>query len=146
MFMDYEFDSDGQVRLIRVPVWEIGWDPASIEPNLMDARHVIRDRWIDEDEIIQRFGRELVNDVKAYASVDAPGRSRGFMSRYFSRQTDDPRDTYFNARTQKFYDPKRRKVRLIRAEGSFVDSRSRLYRPGDRVGGSDGNRRKTAGS
>lgn len=112
MFMDYEFDSDGQVRLVRVPIWEVGWDPASIEPNLMDARYVIRDRWIDEDEIIQRFGRDLVADVKAYASVDAPGRSRGFMGRLFSRETDDPRNTYFTSRMQKYYDSKRRKVRL----------------------------------
>ena len=112
MFMDYEYDSDGQVRLVRVPVWEIGWDPASVEPNLMDARYVIRDRWIDEDEIIQRFGRDLVQDVKTYASVDAPGRTRGFLSRMFSRETDDPRNTYFNSRLQKYYDPKRRKVRL----------------------------------
>jgi len=112
MFMDYEYDSDGQVRLVRVPIWELGWDPASMEPNLMDARYVIRDRWIDEDEIIQRFGRELVSDVKAYASTDAPGRTRGFMSRMFTRETDDPRNTYFNSRLHKYYDPKRRKVRL----------------------------------
>jgi hypothetical protein len=113
MFMDYEYDSDGVVRIAKVPIWEMGWDPSSVDPNLLDARHVIRDRWIDEDEIISRFGRDLVSRVKALADVEtSPGRARGFMSSLFSRTVDDPRNAYFNDRAHKYYDDKRRQIRI----------------------------------
>lgn len=112
MYMDYEHDKDGMLKLRRVPIWEVGWDPASVEPNLGDARHLIRDRWIDEDEIVQRFGRELLDHVIALGGTDVPGRTRGFLARIFAREQDDPRQTYFEQRAQKYYDPRRRRVRL----------------------------------
>lgn len=129
MFMDFEFDSDGQVRLKRVPIWELGWDPASMDPNLQDARYLIRDRWIDEDEIIQRFGRELYAEVKAKAGQDSPGRTRGFLGRMFSRETDDPRNTYFNSRLQKYYDPRLKKVRLWEMLRKDRKYRTRIWLP-----------------
>lgn len=113
MWMDHEYDSDGIIRVSRVPIWEMGWDPGSVEPNMVDARYVIRDRWIDEDEVISRFGRDLASHVKSLASVDSsPGRARGFMSSMFTREVDDPRNTYFNERSKKYYDPKRKQIRV----------------------------------
>ena len=112
LYMDYEYDTDGMLKMRRVPIWEIGWDPASVEPNLGDARHLIRDRWIDEDEVIQRFGRELFDHVISLAGSDVPGRARGFLASIFGKQQDDPRDSYFKERSQSYYDPRRRRVRL----------------------------------
>lgn len=112
MFMDYEYDSDGLVRLVRVPVWEVGWQPSSNEPNLMDSRYLIRDRWIEDDEIIQRFGRDLLDYVRTLAGTNHPGRGRGFLSRVFGMEQDDPRRSYFENRSQKYYDPRRKRARL----------------------------------
>ncbi len=123
MWMDHEYDSDGIIRVSRVPVWEMGWDPGSVDPNMVDARYIIRDRWIDEDEIISRFGREAASNVKALASVDSsPGRARGFLSAMFTREVDDPRNTYFNERSKKYYDPKRKQIRLWE-----MNRKSRIY-------------------
>ena len=137
MYMDYEFDSDGLLRLVRVPIWEMGWDPGSMEPNLMDARYLIRDRWIDEDEIIQRFGRDLVGHIKALAGNEQPGRSRGFMARIFARTTDDPRNTYFNNKQNKYFDARRKKIRLWEMLRKDRIYRTRIWVPEPLGGGEE---------
>jgi len=137
MFMDYEYDSDGTIKLRKVPIWELGWDPGSIEPNLMDARYIIRDRWIDEDEIISRFGRDLVGRVKALGDVDkAPGRMRGFASAIFAKEVDDPRHAYFEGKGKKYYDPKRKQIRLWEFHRKTRKYMTRIFIP-DFMGGGE---------
>jgi hypothetical protein len=123
LYLDYEEDPDGVIKMARVPIFEIGWDPSSIDPNYMDARYVIRDRWVDEDEVIQRFGRDVADKAKLIGEQNAPGRSRGFLSSLFAREIDDPRRTYFENRSGKYYDTKRRQIRvweMCRKERTYV--------------------------
>jgi hypothetical protein len=110
-YIDYEEDPDGMIMLDRVPIWEIGWDPTSVKPNYTDARFVMRDRWVDDDEIISRFGAENFEDVINLGNSEV-SQGRGLMDRVFGREVEDPRHTYFHSKTSKYYDPKRNRVRV----------------------------------
>ena len=122
LYIDYEEDSDGVIKMLRVPIFEIGWDPASVDPNYMDAKFVIRDRWVDEDEVIQRFGREAAQSAKLLGSTDKPGGSRGFIDRLFSKEVDDPRSAYFDNKGRQYYNEKRKQIRvweMVRKEKTY---------------------------
>ena len=122
LYVDFDEDPDGTIMMQRVPIWELGWDPASIAPNYSDGRYVIRDRWLDESEIIQRFGREAAEQAKLLGKADKPGAFRGFVAGLIAREVDDPRQTYFENRSGKYYDPKRKRIRvweLVRKEKTY---------------------------
>jgi len=122
LYLDYEEDPDGVIKMLRVPIFELGWDPASVDPNLLDAKYVIRDRWVDEDEVIQRFGREAAERAKLLGSTEKPGASRGFIDRLFTREVDDPRSTYFEGKSGKHFDLKRKQIRvweMVRKEKTY---------------------------
>ena len=110
-YMDFEGDKDGSIHLDRVPIWEMGWDPTSVKPNYLDARYVMRDRWVDEDEIISRFGRDNFEDVKELGNAEI-SQGRGLMARIMGREVEDPRHTYFHNKTSKYYDPRRSRIRV----------------------------------
>ena len=110
-YMDFEEDRDGMIRLSRVPIWEMGWDPTVTGPNYLDARYVMRDRWIDEDEIISRFGRENYDEVVRVGNVEMT-QGRGLMDRVIGREVDDPRHTYFETKAGHRYDDRAGRVRL----------------------------------
>lgn len=136
LYLDYEEDPDGVIKMLRVPIFELGWDPASVDPNLLDAKYVIRDRWVDEDEVIQRFGRDVAEQAKLLGKTDKPGASRGFIDRLFTREVDDPRHTYFEGKSGKYYDLKRKQIRvweMVRKEKTYV---TRIVQPSF-LGGED---------
>jgi hypothetical protein len=58
MFISFDIDPDGRIMIARVPWGMIGWDPASSEPNMLDATYIIRGKWLDMDEAIASFGEE----------------------------------------------------------------------------------------
>ena len=136
LYVDFEEDRDGVIKMRRVPIWELGWDPSSVDPNLLDAKYVIRDRWVDDDEIIQRFGRDVAERAKVLADHNAPGKSRGFLSSIFTREVDDPRKTYFENRGGKYYDYKRSRIRVWEMVRKDKEYQTRILLP-ESMGGGD---------
>lgn len=128
MAMDLEEDPNGILTLSRVPIFEVLWDPDSVQPNIQDGRYVIRDRWFDEDELGSIFGIENVEEVKAYARQQSR-QSRGWLSWLYTREVDDPRTTYFDQRGRKFYDPVLHKVRCFEMQHKERRYQTRIIRP-----------------
>jgi hypothetical protein len=112
--MDYERDPKGMIFTRRVPIFEIGWDPASKEPNMSDMRHVVRDRWVDKDELASLFGEDKVEEVITLAGSKLQGFSPdGFLGRLVTRITDSGYSAYADERGgRRYYDPKYKRIRL----------------------------------
>lgn len=110
--MDYTRNPDGEIMVKHVPILELGWDGACIEPNLADSRWVIRDKWINYDELIQLFGRENVDEVIAMArSSTLTGGHKGFLGRLVARVVEDQRAGY-RQKGHKYYDPHTNRIRV----------------------------------
>lgn len=54
-FHDYEDSVDGKTKCKRIPINEMYWDPSARDQNLLDAKYIIRERWMDEDEFAALF-------------------------------------------------------------------------------------------
>lgn len=111
--MGYVRNPDGEILVKHVPVMELGWDGASIEPNLSDARWILRDRWVDYDELIQLFGRDKIDEVIELAGTTSMmgGASKGFLGKLVSRITEDQTAGY-NQKGVKYYDPRTKRLRM----------------------------------
>jgi hypothetical protein len=138
MMISYDENPDGQIGLKRVIPQEITWDPASVEPNNADARWIIRDKWIDEDELASMFGAENAEEVaRAAGSISEPGVSRSGLTnagnaggtthtteqRYAYDLTREPRSE------DKFYDPRTHRVRLFECQRFERRYRTRIIAP-----------------
>jgi len=116
--ISYDEHPDGRVVGSRVPVWEAGWDPASRDPNMKDARWVLRDRWIDEDELIALFGPDAAENVLSAASQSASGSIGSGLTAHggSTTQTTERRSSYDLRRPagvdDKYYDAATNRVRL----------------------------------
>lgn len=55
-YQDYSENMEGKTVIKRIPISEMYWDPNAYEANLLDAKYIIRERWIDEDEFAAMFG------------------------------------------------------------------------------------------
>jgi hypothetical protein len=110
--MDYTRNPDGEIMVKHVPILELGWDGACISPNLEDARWIIRDKWINYDELIQLFGRENIDEVISMAkSSSIVSGHKGFIGRLVARVVEDQRAGY-RQRGHKYYDPHTNRIRL----------------------------------
>jgi hypothetical protein len=103
---DYSESEYGQLVTERVPMGEVEWDPSSKKMNLVDARWVMRGKWIPEREFENIWGREALDNVKAAASEE---------SMPISGQDEIHNQTLSNlyASDMKFYDSKQRKVAVF---------------------------------
>jgi hypothetical protein len=114
-FMNYELHPDGAIFTRRVPVFEMGWDPSSVDMNMADARYIIRDRWIPYDELASLFGvnaaKRVVELAKA-TSMKTSNAPRGLFGRMMTREIEDSRNAYMDKKGRKYYDPRTRHVRL----------------------------------
>lgn len=112
-YVDYESDPDGMIVTKRVPIFEMGWDPSSTEPNLADARWLIRDRWLDIDELKSLFGGDVVDEIIARAQTDPKGPGAGgFIGNLSSREVDDGFKAYAEKKGRRYFDHRTKKVRL----------------------------------
>ncbi len=116
MKIAYDEDPDGRIKMYRVPIWEILWDPASVQPNMMDARYVIRDKWVDEDELASLFGKKAVDEViTAAAGQGQQDREMGRSSQNVVKTTEQ-RYAYDLTRPRsqddRSYDNRQKRVRL----------------------------------
>lgn len=116
IYASYEINPDGLILARRVPSREIGWDPTSVEPNNLDARFVIRDRMIDEDELASLFGKAAVQDVLDLASRGTEARPNLHAHQGATVRTNEQRYAYDLTRpaalNDRFYDPISSRVRL----------------------------------
>ena len=114
--VEYDEDPEGAMLNTRVPVWEIAWDPDSTAPNMTDSSFIIRDKWIDEDELASMFGRENVETIKELAAAQSqsgPGLWGNFWNR-FNITVKDHRHAYDMRRPgEKFYDSHTGRVRAF---------------------------------
>lgn len=62
--IDYSIDPTGEIRLGRVKPSEIYVDPVSEREDLYDARYVIREKYLTEDQIAATFGEDKVSLIK----------------------------------------------------------------------------------
>lgn len=110
--MDYVRNPDGEILVKHVPILEVGWDGASVEPNLADARWILRDKWVDYDELIQLFGREEIDEVIASAGTTSMGGGhKGIIGRLMSKVVEDQRAGY-SQKGVRYYDPRTKRLRL----------------------------------
>ena len=108
--IEYHRYSDGQIMTKRIPVWNVGWDPSSIEPNMQDARWMFFHKTINEKTFLARFGKrgeEVLAQVKHETNVSGASRGR----RIRGRQYDEGGATTLNL--VRAYDPRTRTLRIF---------------------------------
>lgn len=113
--VEYDEDPDGLILNKRIPIWEVAWDPSSVEPNMADARWILRDRWIDIDEIASLFGQDAVDEVISAATNQMSGQGQGLWTSLMGmfKKTHDYRHAYDLRRGgERFYDPRNARIRL----------------------------------
>src|SRR5688572_24893606 len=54
-FQAYDENPRGRLMTKRVPIFEMGWDPAAQDTNLLDARYIVRGRWMSYSEFREMF-------------------------------------------------------------------------------------------
>jgi hypothetical protein len=117
LVMDYEDNQDGAILYRRVPVRQFGLDGNSVQTNYRDAKFILRDKWIDEDEVRSLFGKEAVERVmflsKQGGIWDA---AKGFVARQMTREYEDSRRAYADKRGRTFYNPKIRRIHVWEAQ------------------------------
>ena len=117
LVMDYEDNQDGSILYNRIPVREFGLDPNSKQTNYRDATYILRDRWIDEDEVASLFGSDLVEHVMQLQKVQGSlmNRAKGFVANQMIREYEDSRRAYADKRGRTFYNPKIKRVHVWEA-------------------------------
>lgn len=75
IFTDFQQDPTGIVHNLRVPRREIFWDPLARRRNLLDARYIVRGRWMGKDDFEAMFDA----DADRLGKVDSldPMRAKG---------------------------------------------------------------------
>ena len=129
-YIDYEDNPNGSVLTKRVPISEMGWDPHSVEPNLADSKYVIRDKWVDEDEIAAMFGPEAVEGIKAASEADAGNQdSMGFFGKMYMRLRDDSTKSAYKTGKNLYYNARTKKIRLYEMQRWVRESHVRIFLP-----------------
>ncbi len=63
MYAEFDNNPDGEILLRRKPVGSTLWDPASVEPNMLDARWIITSSWVDRAEAASLYGGEAAEAI-----------------------------------------------------------------------------------
>ena len=71
-YYSYAQSEYGRLVVERVPMNELLWDPSSKKGNLVDARWLMRGKWIPEKEFEKLWGKEALDNVKARATDYSP--------------------------------------------------------------------------
>jgi hypothetical protein len=106
-YMDYTDNPDGRIMTVRVPVFQVSWDPTSQDANFADANFVTRDKWIPEKEFIVRYP-EFEGAYKQGGDL----RENRLMQRVWDRITNRDVHTYSSARAFQYFDPKHEHVHV----------------------------------
>jgi len=70
MMISFDTDPDGRIDLIRIPWGMIGWDPASTQPNMLDAQYCIHMKWVDKEEALNSFGEDEAEHLLGLMTAD----------------------------------------------------------------------------
>lgn len=106
-----------QVNLHRVMPFELHWDPASIEPDRSDARHVFWDRWMSKGD----FVREYPEHAPEFDALVKQGGGKNYdvdaELGEIGLEPGDLRDDYRSDNTSHYYaDRRKNQIRVIRYE------------------------------
>ena len=130
--MNYEINPNGAIFTRRVPVFEMGWDPSSVDMNMTDARYIIRDRWMPYDEVASLFGtaqaKQIIDRAKS-SSIKAGNAPRGLFGRLMTREIEDSRNAYMDKKVRKYYDPRTKHIRVWEMQRKEKKYMTRLFVP-----------------
>lgn len=118
MRVDYDEDPDGKIVIERVPPLEMRWDPNSRKANLADAKWLMREKWMDLDDVKDRWP-EKKDDLHPQADqmVDNEWLDEHDSTHAWQYMQD-----------QTWYDPKNGKILVIHYQ---YREREPYYRVGD---------------
>lgn len=74
IFVDQDDDPNGVISVLRVPRHELYWDPMARRKNLLDAKYVLRGKWLSTDEFQSVFNidPESISESEEFnANVEA---------------------------------------------------------------------------
>lgn len=130
-YVDYEDNPDGSIFTKRVPISEMGWDPASVEPNMLDAQYVIRNKWVNEKEAASMFGPEKVEDIKSASAAGAgnENQSMGMWGRIVNKVFDDSRKSAYRSGSEDFYNENRKRIRIYEMQRWERTYGTRIFLP-----------------
>jgi hypothetical protein len=108
-FMDYTDSQDGNgiIRTVRVPVFQVAWDPTSQDANFADANFFVRDKWIPEKEFIAKYP-----DFAGVYNEKGDIHESRVLQRAWSRLTNRDNNRYAGSRSFQYFDPKHRHVHV----------------------------------
>lgn len=131
--MDFENHKNGIIMTSRVPVFEMGWDPASVQQNFRDARFIIRDRWLPYGEVESLFGPKQAKNVIEMAkssSLKSSNAPRGLFARLMTREVEDSRHAYMDKKGRRYFDPRTNHIRLWEMQRKERKYFARITLPG----------------
>lgn len=122
-YQDYETEKEGITRYRRVPIMEMYWDPHSKDTNLLDAKEIFREKWVDEKDF----------------QVMWPDRYEALISNFgmesttqFSPDKEQPRfDPYGKADELGDYDAQHRRIKVT--EHQWYDVVSKIQVEGYQI-------------
>jgi hypothetical protein len=105
--ISYLEDPNGRVVTDRVPNEQLAWDPSAVKRNVTDGRFVIRGKYMDQDEFVQRWP----DKADSYMAALSGGKDLPF-----SRAEADPVDvrrSWMYKSGVKSYDRERGRVLIM---------------------------------
>jgi hypothetical protein len=106
-YMDYTDNPDGRIVTVRVPIFQVSWDPTSQDGNFADANFVVRDKWIPEKEFVTKYP-EFEGAYRQSGDL----RENRLMQRVWDRVTNRDVHTYGGSRSFQYFDPKHEHVHV----------------------------------
>lgn len=114
--VDYDEDADGKILIERVPPLEMRWDPSARKNNLADANWVMREKWVDIEELKDEYP-----DADIVPAADTEHDTE-WTDEHDASRAWQYRDN------QNWYDPKSGKALLIQYQ---YREKEPYYRVGD---------------
>lgn len=99
--VDYDDEPDGKIVIERVSPMEMKWDPSARRQNLADANWVLREKWLDVEEVKERWPDAdiLVDGVQE--------EDRTWLDEH------DATEAWKYSEDQRWYDATQKKIRVI---------------------------------
>lgn len=119
--VDYDEDPDGIILIERVPPLEMRWDPTARKHNCADANWVMRETWVDVDDL-----REEYPDASIELGSELEDDSQ------WQGGEHDASEAWKYEHNQTWYDPRAGKVLLIHYQYRVKET---YYQVGDQQSG-----------
>lgn len=105
-YMDYSEYSDGIVSTVRIPVFEVVWDPGAKKQNFDDALFMMRAKWIPKDTYHRMFPG--APELSSYSAGDSRSSFEGP-----SAHPINTRENWMYRSGGQVWDPRRKRVLVI---------------------------------